>query len=147
MYKHTHVGVYGLILNEDKVLLIKKGRGAYTGKYDLPGGKIEFGETQTEALRREIDEETGLKCEKFELIDALSHRVQWKKENGETEDLHHLGFIYKVSVESTSNVKDTFDGHDSLGAEWICIRSIDYEALTPFACKVISNLKMLHSEA
>lgn len=140
MDKHTHIGVYGLILNEDKVLLTKKGRGAYTGKYDLPGGKIEFGETQIEALMREIDEETGLKCESIELMDAVSYRVQWKKESGEMEDLHHIGFIYKVSVENTSNIKDTFDGHDSLGAEWIYIESIDKGMLTPFADMVISNL-------
>jgi hypothetical protein len=55
------------------------------------------------------------------------------------EDLHHIGFIYKVSVENTSYIKDTFDGHDSLGAEWICIESIDNDTLTLFANKVIPN--------
>jgi ADP-ribose pyrophosphatase YjhB (NUDIX family) len=141
MVEHTHIGVYGLVLNADRILLIKKGRGPYTGKYDLPGGKIEFGETQIEALKREIFEETGLECRNIELIDGISNRVQWKKENGEIEDLHHIGFIYKVGVEYKSYIKDTFDGHDSLGAEWICIKSIDKDILSPFAYKVISNYK------
>jgi ADP-ribose pyrophosphatase YjhB (NUDIX family) len=79
MDKHTHMGVYGLVLHENKILLIKKGRGPYTGKYVLPGGKIEFGETQIEALKRELLEETGLRCENIKLIDAVSNRVQWKK--------------------------------------------------------------------
>jgi len=140
MNKHTHIGVYGLIMKEDKVLLIKKARGAYTGKYDLPGGKIEFGESPIEALKREIAEETGVSCKNAELIDALSHRVQWEKENGDMEDLHHLGFIYKVSVESTANIKDKFDGHDSLGAEWICVKNMDKDTLTPFAYKVMYSL-------
>jgi 8-oxo-dGTP diphosphatase len=137
--KHTHIGVYGLILNEDKVLLIKKGRGAYTGKYDLPGGTIEFGETQTEALEREINEETGLKCKDIELIDGVSHHMQWEKENGEIQELHHIGFVYKVIVDNESSIKDTFDGHDSLGAEWFNIKSINKEILSPFAYKAISN--------
>lgn len=141
MDKHTHIGVYGLILNEDKVLLIKKGRGPYTGKYDLPGGKIEFGETQIETLKREIHEETGLCCENIKLMDGVSNRVYWKKENGEFEDLHHIGFIYKVDVEDQSYVKDTFDGHDSLGAKWIYIKNIGKDVLTPFAHHVLSNMK------
>lgn len=137
MNRHTHIGVYGLILDVDKVLLIKKGRGPYIGKYDLPGGKIEFAETQIDALKREISEETGLVCSTIELIDGVSNQVQWEKQNGEIEDLHHLGFLYKVDVENKSYIKDTYDGHDSLGAIWISLRDINKEMLSPFAYKIL----------
>ena len=40
-----HVGCYGIIKKGNKVLLIRKARGAYAGKLDLPGGGIEKGET------------------------------------------------------------------------------------------------------
>ncbi len=35
---HTHIGVYGLITENDQILLIKKVGGPYDGKLDLPGG-------------------------------------------------------------------------------------------------------------
>ena len=59
MIKSRHLGVYGVIINEDRILLVKKSRGAYTGKLDLPGGSFEHGETPIETLKREISEETG----------------------------------------------------------------------------------------
>jgi 8-oxo-dGTP diphosphatase len=135
--RHTHIGVYGLILDSDKVLLIKKGRGPYTGKYDLPGGKIEFGETQIDALKREISEETGLVCSTIELIEGVSNRVQWEKPNGGIEDLHHLGFVYSVDIENKSYIKNTYDGHDSLGAIWISLKDINKDIVSPFAYRIL----------
>ncbi len=40
MVNTTHLGVYGIVIKEDKILLVKKSRGAYIGKYDLPGGSF-----------------------------------------------------------------------------------------------------------
>lgn len=42
MKKYKHLGVYGLIIKNDNILLIKKYGGPYDGKLDLPGGAIEF---------------------------------------------------------------------------------------------------------
>ena len=60
MKEHKHLGVYGLIIKDEKILLIKKVTGPYDGKLDLPGRTIEFGETPEETLRRELLEETVL---------------------------------------------------------------------------------------
>ena len=49
-----HLGIYGLCIKDDKILVIKKARGLYKGKFDLPGGRIEFGESFEESLKREI---------------------------------------------------------------------------------------------
>ena len=48
-----HIGIYGLSIKDDKILLIKKKTGPYDGKLDLPGGTIEFCERPSEALKRE----------------------------------------------------------------------------------------------
>ena len=68
--KHTHIGVYGLIIKDNKILLIKKATGPYDGLLDLPGGSFEFGETPIEALKREIEEESGLIIHDYELFDT-----------------------------------------------------------------------------
>ena len=51
----THIGAYGLIINEEKIALIKKARGGYKGKLDLPGGGIEHTEIPSETVKREIE--------------------------------------------------------------------------------------------
>lgn len=56
----SHLGVYGLIVNEGKILLIKKNRGPYKGLLDLPGGGLEDGESTHQALEREIIAGDGL---------------------------------------------------------------------------------------
>lgn len=42
---NTHVGSYSIIIRNENIALIKKARGGYTGKLDLPGGGIEHEET------------------------------------------------------------------------------------------------------
>ena len=50
MKETRHLGVYGIVIHDNKILLVEKSRGAYTGKYDLPGGSIEHGEKPIETL-------------------------------------------------------------------------------------------------
>jgi len=46
----THVGANEIILKDNKIALIRKARGGYKGKLDLPGGGIEHTETPQEIL-------------------------------------------------------------------------------------------------
>ena len=138
MREHRHLGAYGLITNGTKILLIKKSRGAYTGKLDLPGGSFEHGETPKECVSREIIEETGLKVKQVKLYDAISCNVQWLDGN-EMEDLHHIGIIYKVEVEDDKNIKEDADGLDSLGAVWHEIKDLNKEDVSPFVFQMISS--------
>jgi 8-oxo-dGTP diphosphatase len=134
--QHRHVGVYGLVRQDGKVLLIKKGRGPYNGMYDLPGGGIEFGETPEQTLRREFMEETGLVVEPVRLLAAVSNRVQFVNSSLEVEDLHHLGILYHVELaptEDLSNITDGPDGEDSLGAVWLDEEQVRGVQLSPFA--------------
>lgn len=59
--RHTEVAV-GILIRQDGALLLStrpEGK-AYAGYWEFPGGKIEAGETVTEALRRELVEELGV---------------------------------------------------------------------------------------
>lgn len=139
--RHTHLGIYGLIVDGDAVVLIRKGRGPYQGKWDLPGGGVEFGESPKETLEREIREETALSVLSATLLDALSVRLTHTLPDGNLEDLHHIGFVYKVVVNSLAPLKTVADGQDSLGSRAVPLEEVDFHSLTPFANSALSRLK------
>ena len=138
--KHTHIGAYGIITKNNHIVLIKKARGGYTGKLDLPGGGIEHTEKPEIALKREIMEEVGINITSYQLLDVLSNNITWNVRDNYYEDLHHLGVIYLVNT-NEDNIKTEPDGIDSNGAMWYAIDSINEKELTPFAKYAINYLK------
>ncbi len=62
------VGVGAIIVEEGRVLLIRRGQAPLLGEWSLPGGVLECGETMREAAVREAREETGLTVEAGELL-------------------------------------------------------------------------------
>ena len=139
MKQHKHIGVYALAIKDDSVLLIKKARGPYTGKWDLPGGSLEFGEVPLDGLAREVLEETGLTLQKSDLLDVLSHTVVYDLANGEKEQMYHVGAIYKVMLNLSSNLKQGADGEDSQGASWIKFSELNDNDFSPFASQSIKT--------
>lgn len=140
--KHTHLGVYGVITRDNEILLIKKAWGPHTGKWDLPGGRIEFGEEPYEALVREIDEETGITNCSGTIRTALSYTLIYPYPKDTLEELHHIGIIYDVGVSNDHELRVGGDGEDSLGASWFTIEDLLKLKVTPF----ISLLFQLHPD-
>ena len=56
-------GVGVAVVSDGRLLLIRRGRGPQVGKWAVPGGKVDLGESLVEAARREVAEETGLEIE------------------------------------------------------------------------------------
>jgi 8-oxo-dGTP diphosphatase len=72
------VGVGAAIINpEGKLFLTLRGKEAKNerGKWEIPGGSVEFGETLEDALKREIMEEHGVEIAIVELLDVCSHII------------------------------------------------------------------------
>ena len=73
------IGVGGVIVDRGRTVLIRRGTEPLLGQWSIPGGTIEIGETLEEAVRRELQEETGLEVRVLELIE-LFDRIYF--ENG-----------------------------------------------------------------
>jgi len=62
------VGVGAVLIHQGRVLLIKRGKEPLRGRWVVPGGTVEVGETLEQALVREVREETGLTVRPIEVV-------------------------------------------------------------------------------
>jgi 8-oxo-dGTP diphosphatase len=73
---YPRVGVGAVVLDGDRVLLVQRGGAPLPGKWSVPGGLVELGETTAEAARREVAEECGLEIELVDLAGVLDRVVR-----------------------------------------------------------------------
>ena len=67
--------VAGLLWRDGQLLICQRGaHGAFPGKWEFPGGKIEGGESPEAALRRELHEELGINAEIAEEVWRTAHQ-------------------------------------------------------------------------
>ena len=91
----SRYGAYGVLLRDSKILLTQKKSGPYKGRWGLPGGAIEFGETPEEALKRELLEESSLAISRLEFSNVATASGEY--DNNEVPyGFHQVGLIYKV---------------------------------------------------
>lgn len=72
------VGVGAVIIDEGRVLLVKRGSPPLLGEWSLPGGVVELGETLRAAAEREALEETGLIVTAGEVLEVLDRIIPGK---------------------------------------------------------------------
>ncbi len=65
------VTVGGIVFSGEKVLLAQRGKEPNKGRWTIPGGAIELGETARQAVEREVREECGLTVRALDVIEAL----------------------------------------------------------------------------
>ncbi len=97
------VGVAVIIRYNGKFLFAKRLTANEYGKYGVPGGKLDFGETLEEAVRREVLEETNMKLKFVKMLPVVANNV-YSSENG--EDLHFICFWFEAELD----VSDDWDG-------------------------------------
>lgn len=143
MKEFKHLGAYGLVIQDGKILLIKKVGGPYDGKLDLPGGTIEFCERPEDALKRELMEEVGIEVVDFQLFDADSVSFEWQYKEDVLLKVHHMGIFFKVlnyNNEIKNEIKVDEVNDDSLGAKFFNIDKLKKEELSPIAVMELEKL-------
>ncbi len=146
MKEYKQLGAYGLIVQDGKILLIKKNGGPYDGKLDLPGGTIEFCERPEEALKKELLEEVGISVKSYELVDADSVAFEWQFKEDVFVKVHHTGIFYQIfdydnSIKNEVKIDEKND--DSLGAEFYEIGNLRKNEISAIALMELEKMGYL----
>lgn len=72
---NQRIAVRAIIEQDDKILLVRRanGRVSILGKYELPGGRMSYGEQPEDALRRYLHEDVGLHIQTAALFDVVTY--------------------------------------------------------------------------
>ncbi len=124
--------VAAVIVHNNKLLAQKNVK---TNEYYLPGGRINYGESSEEAIKREIREELG--------VTVIDYSSLWINECFFVDSgtrFHEVGIYYLVNLENTqfNNYEPVFElteGSRVNTYEWLDIDSLDSIALYPLFVK------------
>jgi ADP-ribose pyrophosphatase YjhB (NUDIX family) len=109
------VGVGAVVVHRGRVLLVKRGHQPLKGKWSLPGGMLELGESLTQGVAREVQEETGLDVEAIELIELIDRIHKESGPSGERVRYHYVIADYLCRV-----VGGTLQAaSDATGVRWV----------------------------
>src|ERR1700730_9824723 len=89
------VGVGGVIIDDGRALLIRRGSEPLLGEWSIPGGTREVAEPLEEGVARELREETGLEVRVLELIEVFD-RIYVESTAGEHEPKKGPRFHYVI---------------------------------------------------
>jgi 8-oxo-dGTP diphosphatase len=92
------VGVGAVVVHQDRALLVQRGHEPSMGKWSLPGGVLELGESLADGVVREVEEETGLKVEAVELIELIDRIQKHQTPEGGRVRYHYVIADYLCRV-------------------------------------------------
>jgi 8-oxo-dGTP diphosphatase len=92
MDKIQRIVVAGVLINSNQALIVRRSltEAILPGIWELPSGKVEFGEHPSQALRREFFEETGLEVDVILPYDVFHYTVERKNNLRHTIQVNYL---------------------------------------------------------
>jgi ADP-ribose pyrophosphatase YjhB (NUDIX family) len=127
--KNPLVGVGGVVIQRDRVLLIRRGSEPLKGEWSIPGGMVELGEELQAGVRRELKEETGLAVEPLECILVFDRIMR----EGERVKYHYVIVDY-LCRRKRGRLRPASDVVD---ARWVRREDLPQYHLTDMATAVI----------
>lgn len=128
--KQPLIGVGALIVENGRVVLIKRGKAPLLGEWSIPGGMLELGETLRQGAEREALEETGLVVRATELLGVFDRVVP----DAEGKIIYHYVLI-DFLCERVSG--ELHAGADAADARWYKPEEVADLALTADTAGVI----------
>ena len=110
--------VGAVIVDHDRVLLIQRGQAPAKGKWTIPGGAIEVGESPEEALIREIQEECGLTITIQSIVEVINKVI--RDEQGNIR-YHYIILDYLAYCPQDESLKAR---SDVINAHWVPLQEL-----------------------
>lgn len=126
------LGVGALILDGDRICLVRRAKPPQEGWWSLPGGAVETGERVEDALRREVWEETGLHVESMQLIEIFE-RITRDPEG--VVEFHYVLLDYLCHVAPSPPRA----GSDSLETRWFHRRELGNLPITEGTLEIVEK--------
>ena len=126
------VGVGGVVIENGRVLLIRRGAPPLQGKWSIPGGILEVGELLTEGVQREMREETGLDVGVLGLLEVFDRIVR----DNDGRPLYHYVILDYLCEKIHGTARP---GSDAVDVAWAGADQIDQFRLTETATRVVRN--------
>lgn len=117
-------GVGAIVLQQDEVLLVRRGTAPQEGLWSLPGGALELGESLHQAVRREVLEETGLDVRVLEFAGAFERITT---DSYGAVQYHYVLLDYLCEIVGGTLAA----GDDAADAEWVNRAELRRRSLTP----------------
>jgi 8-oxo-dGTP diphosphatase len=105
--------VGAVVLDDDRLLLIRRGHGPAAGEWSIPGGRVEWGESLAEAVVRELLEETGV-------VGVCGALAGWVERV--SEDYHFV--IFDFWVTTLDGELEPVAGDDAVQAAWVALGDV-----------------------
>ena len=121
------IAVRAIIRDEQKTLLLRRanGRQSILGKYELPGGKLGYGEQPEDAMSRYLKEDAGLTVQSAQLYDVLTYV------DHDDRDIQYTFILYLVSLSSDGSKVRLSQNYDQY--VWKKLGQVNQEELTESA--------------
>lgn len=128
-------GAYAVIINDGKVLLVTA---ESNNKYYFPGGGIKLGETIETTLKRESEEETGLKIEVGKFINFKEQFIYYDHWN---KAYHNFAFFYLCKPLSIDLDKVVDDG--TRQPQWVELATLDKKQCGGSVVEILQHLQVI----
>jgi ADP-ribose pyrophosphatase YjhB (NUDIX family) len=126
------VGVGAVVVDGERVLLVRRANEPLKGEWSLPGGAVECGETLAAAIGREVLEETGLQVEVGPIVDVLD-RIGLEDDGRARYHYVLIDFVCRARGGTLASASDAAE------AVWADVADLSQYALRESAVKVIEK--------
>jgi 8-oxo-dGTP diphosphatase len=134
--QRQRIAAYGICRDDEGSLLLARASAALSiqGRWFLPGGGVQHGESPLESLCREVEEESGLRITPGPLFDILSD----VRSLPDGTSLHTVRLVYEVDAWSGTLRAEENGTTDAVG--WFTLEEVEAMPLAHYARQVAERL-------
>ncbi len=112
MSDHPELCVGAVVVEDGRLLLVERGRGAGVGLWSVPGGRVDVGETLAAAVVRELLEETGL-------VGRVVRELGWVERIDADHHFVIVDFLVDVDAGAVARA-----GDDAASLDWVALDDV-----------------------